>query len=77
MTRMDRKRARERARVETDSPAGCNTLFIKGTVVPSGDGETGHPSPVRRSGRRKTRLKNHYFPNQFYPLVYEKTFYSR
>lgn len=38
---------RERVRVETDSPAGCNTLFIKGTVVPSGDGGD-RPSAARQ-----------------------------
>lgn len=38
---------RERVRVETDSPAGCNTLFIKGTVVPSGDGGD-RPSVARQ-----------------------------
>ena len=35
-------------------------------------GETGHPPPVRRSGRRKDATEESLFSNQFYPLVYEK-----
>ena len=35
-------------------------------------GETGHPPPVRKLGRRKDATEESLFSNQFYPLVYEK-----